>query len=126
MSGRVGAGTSSAAPLRSGLRGICVRGGDLPPGRPDRRDRKPRPRDPSAHPPTGGLGAARPTRLPGAQSPNYPEPSRFRLGAVTRAPRPVLTVILTLGLLAAPLAAGAQEAGQVHRIGLLSPPKPLV
>ena len=43
-----------------------------------------------------------------------------------RAPRPVLTVILTLGLLAAPLAAGAQEAGQVHRIGLLSPPNPLV
>ena len=33
------------------------------------------------------------------------------------APRPVLTIILTIALLAAPLAAEAQPAGKVHRIG---------
>jgi putative ABC transport system substrate-binding protein len=44
----------------------------------------------------------------------------FRLGAGMRAPRPVLTFILTLALLAAPLAAEAQPAGKLHRIGYLA------
>jgi putative ABC transport system substrate-binding protein len=45
------------------------------------------------------------------------------------APRPVLAVVLTLGLLAAPLAADGQRAGKIPRIGVLrpgSPPDPLV
>ena len=37
------------------------------------------------------------------------------------APRPVRTIILTIALLAAPLAAEAQQAGKVTRIGILSP-----
>jgi putative tryptophan/tyrosine transport system substrate-binding protein len=45
-----------------------------------------------------------------------------------KAPRPVLTIILTIALLAAPFAA-AQQAGKTPRIGILrpgSPPDPLV
>jgi putative ABC transport system substrate-binding protein len=45
------------------------------------------------------------------------------------APRPVLTIILTMGLLATPLAADAQPAGKNPRIGILrpgSPPDPLL
>ena len=37
-----------------------------------------------------------------------------------RAPRPVLTIILTIALLAAPLALEAQPAGKVYRIGWFS------
>jgi len=40
------------------------------------------------------------------------------------APRPVLTVILTIGLLAAPLAAEAQRAGHVYRVGFLDDVSP--
>jgi len=42
-----------------------------------------------------------------------------------RAPRPVLTVILTIVLLAVPLAADAQPAGKVYRIGRLGLTNPV-
>jgi putative ABC transport system substrate-binding protein len=38
-----------------------------------------------------------------------------------RAPRPVLTFVLTIGLFAAPLAADAQPGGRVYRLGVLTP-----
>jgi len=38
--------------------------------------------------------------------------------------RPVLTIILTIGLLATPLGAGAQPSGKVARVGLLSAAQP--
>ena len=50
------------------------------------------------------------SRLSGGQSPSYPESSRFRLGLVMRVPRPVLMVVLTMALLAASLAAHAQQS----------------
>jgi hypothetical protein len=53
----------------------------------------------------------------------------IRLGASMTAPRRVLPIILTIGLLATPLAAGAQPAGKNLRIGILrpgSPPDPLL
>jgi len=43
----------------------------------------------------------------------------FRLGAGMRAPQAILTIILTIALLTAALAADAQQAGKVHRIGFL-------
>jgi len=58
--------------------------------------------------------------LSAGQTPSYAEPSRSRLGAGTEALRRVLTIILTIGLLATPLVADAQSAGKrVPRIGYL-------
>ena len=66
--------------------------------------------------PMPGYGSK--SRLSGSRAPSYAEPSRFRVGAVMTVPRRVLTVLLTIALLAAPLAAEAQ-AGRVPRIGIL-------
>lgn len=41
-------------------------------------------------------------------------------GRVWRAPRPLLTIIATLGLLTAPLTGDAQQAGKTYRIGYLA------
>ena len=63
-------------------------------------------------------------RLSDGQKPGYAEPSRFRLGVGVAAPRLVLIVLLIVCLLAAPLAAEAQQPGKVVRIGYLSPEEP--
>src|SRR5262245_19217451 len=60
-------------------------------------------------------------RLSSTHAPGYAEPPRLRGEAGMTAPRPVLTIILTIALLAAPLATEAQPTGKVFRIGILSP-----